>query len=213
MMHQNLDEPFLSATGHLTREWAMFQSVEAGAPGPLVTIWEATQPLVVVGRSGRISEHVHLEACEADDVVVLRRESGGGTVVLAPGCLNYAVVLSLVSSPHLIDVAESFRVILGRVARGLAVPGLSIAGGTDLALDGRKVSGNAQRRGRRAVLHHGTLLYGFDPALASRYLREPTRQPAYRAGRRHVDFVANLPLPAATLRTRLADGLMGLVPR
>lgn len=206
-MHQNADEFALSPRGHLEREWDLFQSVEAGAAEPQVRIWPAAQPLVVVGRSVRIADDVIEAACHADGVEVLRRQSGGGSVLLAPGCLNYAVVLSLVSRPDLMDVAASFRLILDRIVDAFELPGLSIAGGTDLALDGRKVSGNAQRRGRRALLHHGTLLYAFDQRLAGRYLKEPARQPAYRAGRVHADFIGNLPLSEAATTARLRAGL------
>jgi lipoate-protein ligase A len=83
------------------------------------------------------------------------------------------------------------------------MPGLSVAGETDLAFRGRKVSGNAQRRGRRALIHHGTLLFEFDARLATRYLKEPARQPAYRVGRRHAAFLGNLPLSVETIRARL----------
>ena len=134
---------------------------------------------------------------------VLRRVSGGGAVVLGPGCLNYAVVLSLASHPATGRVAASFRLVLRAIVEALDVPGLSIEGGTDLALHGRKVSGNAQRRGRRALLHHGTLLYDFDPGLAVRYLKEPVRRPAYRSGRCHGEFIGNLPLSAETIEARL----------
>lgn len=206
-MHQNLGEHGLSLAHHLAREWELFRAVEAGSAGPLVSLWEASRPVVVVGRSGRVDDHVIGDACRADGVEVMRRQSGGGSVVLATGCLNYAVVLAVVSRPELVDVAGSFRIILGRVVELLDLPGLSVAGGTDLALDGRKVSGNAQRRGRRALLHHGTLLYGFDPALADRYLKEPARQPGYRSLRRHADFMGNLPLSAAIMRVRLQTGL------
>ena len=131
-------------------------SADAGRrPGPSSSSAEAAD----------IAADVIEEACRADGVRVLRRFSGGGAVVLGPGCLNYAVALSLVSRPELADVAASFQFILGRIVAALGVPGLSIAGETDLALDGRKVSGNAQRRGRRALMHHGTLLYDFDPGL------------------------------------------------
>jgi lipoate-protein ligase A len=211
-MHQNAQDPALSPRGRLAREWDLFQSVEAGAVGPLVSIWQASQPFVVVGRSGHVPADVIEDACHADGVEVLRRQSGGGSVVLAPGCLNYAVVLSLVSRPELIDVAASFRLILGRIVEAFELPGVSIAGGTDLAWDGRKVSGNAQRRGRRALLHHGTLLYAFDPTLAGRYLKEPARQPAYRAGREHADFLGNLPLSEAAITARLSAGLASLDP-
>jgi len=202
-MYQNPEETGRDAEEQLGRDWAMFQSVEAGASGSLYRCWETTGPVVVVGRSSRIDADVTLDACRDDGVPVVRRFSGGGAVVLGPGCLNYAVALSIVSRPELAHVGTSFEFILGRIVAALDVPGLSVAGETDLALAMRKVSGNAQRRGRRALLHHGTLLYGFDPGLASRYLNEPVRQPAYRAARRHEEFLGTLPLSADAIRTRL----------
>jgi len=212
IMHQNVDKSGLDPEEELARDWALFQSVETGTSERLSRCWQATRPVVVVGRNCRVAGDVIQEACHADDVRVLRRFSGGGAVVLAPGCLNYAVVLSLVSWPALVDVAESFRIILGRIVAALAIPGMSVAGETDLAFDGRKVSGNAQRRGRRALIHHGTLLFGFDPRLATRYLKEPARQPPYRAGRRHTAFLGNLPLSAGTIQARLESAWSAFRP-
>jgi lipoate-protein ligase A len=203
MMHEHVEESGLDPEEHLAREWALFQSVETGASGTLFRCWQAARPVVVVGRNGDVVADVIQERCRADDVRVLRRFSGGGAVVLGPGCLNYAVVLSLGSCPALTSVAAGFRLVLERIVAALDISGLAIAGGTDLALDGRKVSGNAQRRGCRALIHHGTLLYGFDPLLAARYLKEPARQPAYRAARRHAEFIGSLPLSALTIRARL----------
>ena len=182
---------------------ALFDRVETGCGDNLVRYWETPTPVVVVGRHSVVADDVNEEACRADGIPVLRRFSGGGTVVLAPGCMNYAAAFSLTSRPELWDVAASFEVILGAIVRSLAVPALSIAG-TDLVVNGRKVSGNAQRRGRRAILQHGTVLFAFDSALASRYLKEPVRQPPYRASRVHGDFLGNLPLSRETLRKRLA---------
>jgi lipoate-protein ligase A len=203
IMHQGVLEPGLTPEGQLERDWQIFQDVESGVADHLCRTWEAMQPVVVVGRGTSIAEHVVEEACRADAVPVLRRFSGGGAVVLGPGCLNYAVGLSLVSRPQLWHVADSFRAILGELVAALELPGLSLGGGTDLALSGRKVSGNAQRRGQRALIHHGTLLYDFDARLADRYLKEPRRQPGYRAARRHTEFLGNLPLSAEVLRARL----------
>ena len=202
-MHQLDEETNLTAAGHLDRERGLFEGAERGVGGEVCRVWEVRQPVVVVGRSSRIGEDVNQDACRADNVPILRRSTGGGTVVLGRGCLNYAIVLSLVSRPALYDVALSFRVILDRLAAAIGVPGLRLEGPTDLALDGRKVSGNAQRRGRQTLLHHGTLLYDFDASLAARYLKEPARQPPYRARRRHVDFLGNLPLDGQALRRRL----------
>src|SRR5437867_9133091 len=203
-MHQYGKEEDLTPEVHLEREWQLFQRIESGTTGHLYRTWETAQPVVVVGRSLSIADHVNQEACRKDSVPILRRFSGGGAVVLGPGCLNYALGFSFVSCPGLIDVAASYRTILGRLAETLSVAGLAIGGGTDLVLNGRKVSGNAQRRGRRALIHHGTLLYAFDAGLDARYLKEPRRQPAYRASRGHLEFIGNLPLSRNLLEASVA---------
>lgn len=201
------DDNSVPARAQLAREWRMYESVEAGDADALYTIWEAPRPAVVLGRSNRLDDWVDADRCREDGVDVLRRFSGGGAVVLAPGCLNYAVCLSLDTRPALADVAASFRAVHEPLIAALAVPRLMIAGVADLTWRGRKVSGNAQRRGRRAVLHHGTLLYGFDAGLAVRYLVEPPRQPAYRARRPHRSFMGNLPLSGEAVAARVAAAL------
>jgi lipoate---protein ligase len=208
IMHQNVDDESsdpapLDPEAQLARDWGLFQSVENGTSENLYRCWHASRPVVVVGRNSHIDDDVIEDACRADGVPVLRRFSGGGAVVLAPGCLNYAIALSCVSRPELTATAGSFEFILRHVVAALRISGLSLTGGTDLALDGRKVSGNAQRRGRRALFHHGTLLHGFDARLATPYFKEPARQPAYRAARHHADFIGNLPLSPETIRARL----------
>jgi len=164
--------------------------------------WECSQPVVVVGRGGRVEEQVRAEACEADGVDVLRRSSGGGAVVLGPGCLNYSLVFSLERRPHWRNVRQSIREILSRMSDALDA---EICGPSDLAWQGKKVSGNAQRRTAGVFLHHGTLLYDFDPELASRYLLEPKRQPEYRGGRAHEQFLGNLPLSAQDIENRVSE--------
>ncbi len=164
--------------------------------------WECAQPAVVMGRGGRIEEQVRVEACEADGVDVLRRSSGGGAVVLGPGCLNYSLVFSLQRLPRWRNVRQSLREILSRMTDAL---GAEICDPSDLTWQGRKVSGNSQRRTAGVLLHHGTLLYDFDPELVSRYLLEPKRQPEYRRGRTHAQFLGNLPLSAQDIQNQVVE--------
>jgi lipoate-protein ligase A len=186
---------------------AQFQALERGAGEEALRVWESPVYVVVLGRSGVVARDVHADVCGSDGVAIVRRDSGGGAVVLGPGCMNYSLVLSLDRRPELRDVRASYRKILGRLVRLLGVSGLEVCGTSDLAIAGRKVSGNAQRRGRRALLHHGTLLYGFDARMAERYLREPQRRPDYRGERRHTEFLGNLPLTGE----QILDALQGMV--
>lgn len=197
-------------SGEVARDWQLFQAVESGERPYAWRTWEAARPAVIVGRSNRVAQLADAAACRADGVPIVRRCSGGGAVVLGPGCLNYAVALTFDSCPELRDVAASFPVILGRLATALGIAGVTIEGGTDLVMNSRKISGNAQRRGRRAVMHHGTLLYNFDSGLATRYLYEPARRPAYRGARSHAAFLANVPLTGTEAQARVEDALQHL---
>jgi lipoate-protein ligase A len=210
-MQQACEDINVSPRDHLAREWEMFQAVESGASDGQYAIWEASRSVVVLGRNTTAAQWLDEAACHRDDIEVLRRCSGGGAVVLGHGCVNYAVAVPVVSRAELVDVAASLRFVLQHIVDALGIPGLQVAGDADLAVGGRKVSGNAQRRGRRALLQHGTLLYAFDADLAVRYLREPPRQPAYRRGRSHHRFLTNLPIAPAVAARALARACAAVV--
>ena len=184
---------------------ALLLEAEAGASGEALRCWAWPWPAVVLGAGGVIADDVDEAACTAGGVPLARRSSGGGTVLLGSGCLNFSLILDIDSCPPLQQIGTSYRFILGRVANCLAdlLPGIEPAGTSDLAAEGRKFSGNSQQRKRRFILHHGTILHRFDLNLIGRYLRLPPRRPDYRANRPHADFLINLPARPAELVARM----------
>jgi lipoate-protein ligase A len=178
---------------NLALEEALLLEAEATGAESL-RIWEWPAPAVVLGAGCRLAEDVFESRCRRDGVPIVRRSSGGGTVLLGAGCLVYSLVLRFDRALELGEVRPSYRYILDRLRTALAeVTGpLERAGISDLAQGGRKVSGSGQQRKRTHLLHHGTLLYDFDVAMVERYLALPTRQPDYRKGRPHADFLANV---------------------
>jgi len=56
----------------------------------------------------------------------------------------------------------------------------------------RKAGGVALKRRRRALLLHGTILTEADIEVLARTLRHPSREPHYREGRTHEEFLINL---------------------
>ena len=186
---------------------ALLDAVEQGECGPALWFWEASVHGVVVGYGQSPAREVHLDACRADQVPVLRRCSGGGTVVQGPGCLSYAVALPIETHADLetIQGTNAFVMARNRAAIQSLVTGVvDVRGHTDLVWNQRKVSGNAQRRKRRALLFHGTFLHALDLALVPRWLPQPSSQPAYRNDRPHSDFIANLPCSPRAIREALA---------
>jgi lipoate-protein ligase A len=203
-----LDLTLDSPEENLALDEALLEEAEAGGlQTDLLRLWEQERPAVIIGRSSRYEQEVDVDFCEEHAIPVLRRCSGGASVVIGPGCLMYSVVLAYKQQPRLrmIDAAHQF--VLGKVADAVRrhFPDSQLQGTSDLTIGGRKFSGNSLRCKRDHLLYHGTLLCDFDLSLISGALRTPPRQPAYREGRRHEAFVTNLRVQAPQLRVDLQD--------
>jgi lipoate-protein ligase A len=212
---QLLDLTLPTPAENIALDEALLQTADAGGEvDETLRIWEPPQPIVVVGRGSSIGSEVNGNTCQADGVPVMRRCSGGASIVAARGCLMYAVVLSYERRPELRMIDRAHHFVLETVAAAIRplVPDLRQAGISDLAIGDRKVSGNSMRCCRRHLLYHGTLLYDMRLDLVERYLRQPPRQPEYRGGRSHKNFVANLPVDPRVLRESLAEAWRAFQP-
>lgn len=212
-----LDLTLPTPAENLAGDEALLDAAEAGESGEVLRFWESAAPFVVVGYANKIATEVNVSACETRGIPILRRCSGGGTVVQGPGCLNYAVILRIddTCTTHSISAANQF--VMERVRRALSqqlspnshlptpISQLLVAGHTDLAINGRKFSGNAQRRRKNFLLFHGTFLLNYDLALISELLPMPSQEPDYRATRSHRDFLTNLDLAADRIKAALAQ--------
>ena len=151
--------------------------------------WELPTPAVVLGAGGSVAIDVNVAACEADGVPILRRASGGGTVLLGPGCLCFSLVLSYDSAPGLDDIRASNRYVLQRIARALQpIAATQFEGTSDLAVDG--VKGFRQRPTAEAntLLASRHTSVRIRPGAFGQYLNVPERQPDYRRDRPHAEF-------------------------
>ncbi len=162
-------------------------------------IWEFTSPVVVVGRASRVDVEVDHSFCQSNEIAVIRRCSGGASVVGGPGCLMYSIALNLQRNPQLrkIDVAHQYVMqrILAAVRKQL--PEVAFQGTCDLTWRDCKCSGNSLRIARQSLLYHGTILYDADLDLIADCLKEAPRQPQYRRGRDHRGFITNIPVDPA----------------
>jgi lipoate-protein ligase A len=174
--------------------------------GEVLRLWESPRHVVVLGRSSDAQAEVNLDACRKRGIPVLRRTSGGATVLIGPGCLMYAVVLSYERRSQLRMIEMAHRFVLERLRQAIEpqLTGIDPQGTSDLTLNLRKFSGNSLKCRQRHLLYHGTIIYDFSTALMSECLAAPARQPDYRHGRKHQDFVSNIDIDPALLRSDLA---------
>jgi lipoate-protein ligase A len=185
---------------------ALLETCEAGEVNTagILRFWETDTPFVVLGYANKAALELNLPS----EIPVFRRCTGGGSVLQGPGCLNYSLVLPMDGAPELASITQTNCLIMDRHAKVLAsilkTP-VRVEGHTDLAIHGRKFSGNSQRRKNRWLLFHGTFLLRCDFELMDKLLRPPPREPEYRKGRRHSDFLTTLDVQADAVR----DAVMG----
>lgn len=192
----------------LAGDEALLELCEAGYESELLRFWEPRSYSVVLGYTNKLHDEARVAQCEADNIPVLRRASGGGTVLQGPGCLNYSLVLKISDPGPTAGITETNASIMQRhrqAIESLAQTSVAIRGVTDLTLGDLKFSGNAQRRKRGFLLFHGTFLLDFDIPAVARYLKLPARQPEYRHQRAHEDFLTNLHLPAEATKDALKN--------
>ena len=202
-----LDHSCDSPAENLALEEVLLDEVEQGRRADTLRFWESPTPFVVLGTAQKLAQETHEEHCQADGVPIMRRCSAGGCVLQGPGSLNFALFLRYDTVPEVASLHASYAYIGALLCAALESLGITAArqGVSDIAIDGRKVSGNAQRRRRNAMLHHGTLLYRADTDVMARYLREPVDRPEYRADRDHGAFLTTLPTTPDALRDALCN--------
>ncbi|MFT4570004.1 MAG: lipoate-protein ligase A [Hyphomicrobiaceae bacterium] len=197
-----------SVADEINRDFNLLDAAELGGP-TIFRTWRSPQTTVVLGLSRNRQLEVDDEACSHLGISVLRRASGGGTVVVGAGTLQYTFVLPYRLSPELAGIQES-KALCNRLlidalpaacptlvkrasilTRKHTLPLVADPSG-DLIWESKKIAGVALKRKKNAMLLHGTLLETADLQLIESVLRHPIDEPTYRLGRAHCDFLANV---------------------
>ena len=217
---QRLDLTRPSPAGNLALDEALLDWAENRGGVETLRFWESPVEFVVLGYANHAEIEVNLDACREEGVPVLRRCSGGGTVLQGSGCLNYNLVLRIDETGPTRSIHETNRFVMDRhraAVEAVLAREITIQGHTDLTAGGLKFSGNAQRRRRNFLVFHGTFLLQFDLPRISRLLRRPSKQPEYRADRGHETFLTNLNISGEQIKSALriawkADALLEQIP-
>ena len=113
------------------------------------------KPTVIYGRHQLREAEVNITYCEAHDIDIVQRKSGGGCVYADEGNL----MVSLISpDTHSEAVFARFLSRLAGVLQSLGLEAVTTAN-NDILVGGKKVSGNACYALPNATIVHGTLLY------------------------------------------------------
>lgn len=161
-----LEKPGLDPWFNLAaEEFAVRQLTEE-----VLMLWE-NDWCVVTGKHQLAYAEIHPAEVFGREVPVIRRISGGGTVVHGPGNLNFTLITDNSSKTNKIDFAAATRPIINFLAGlGLKVE-LSMI--SNLSVNNLKISGNAAHVFKNRSMHHGTLLFNADLDAIRRLIRRP----------------------------------------
>ncbi|KAJ4845044.1 hypothetical protein Tsubulata_010834 [Turnera subulata] len=149
-------------------------------------------PTIVMGTSGKALELVDIHSVLRDGVPVVRRFSGGGTVIVDKGTVFVTLICNKDAVPGLQPYPRSIMswsgLLYGEVFRGMGDFQLRE---NDYVFGNRKFGGNAQSITKNRWVHHTSFLWDYEAKNMS-YLKLPARAPTYRLARDHLEFICRM---------------------
>ena len=127
---------------------------------PVMRFW-VNKPAVVLGRFEDVLSEVNVEYCLSNDVAIVRRHSGGGTVYHDEGNLNITLVLPRSYGGRLTLCYDILKDVLVSTLNSLGLKNITTTSNEVLVND-RKVSGMAGSLTKYSLLCHSTLLVSSD---------------------------------------------------
>lgn len=151
---------------------------------------KGSTPAIVMGISGKKEELVNAEAHAKTDIPIIRRFSGGGTVVVDEETLfvtwiaNTADIRVPCCPKKIMEwTADLYKPVFSGVNFHLVE--------NDYAIDHKKCGGNAQYLCKDRWLHHSSFLWNYTSE-NMRLLKMPPKMPEYRQQRPHEEFLCRL---------------------
>ncbi len=139
-------------------------------------------------------ENISLNTNEVvkDNVTVYRRPSGGETVLLSPNTVVIAIIKGdekISKPPYFFEVFSNSII---KVLNSIGVKKVVKRGTSDICIGNKKILGSGIYFSKQRVFYHAVLNVSESMENIARYLKHPPREPDYRKGRSHQEFITSL---------------------
>lgn len=160
-----------------------------------------TETCVVIGASNNYESAVYINKVEQDRINVYKRLSGGQTVLLSPKTLVIGVKIINTDKSHFFFKIINSTII--NTLESIGVQNLYSKGISDISIHNKKILGSSMFKRKKKLYYHAVLNVNEDPELISKYIKHPTKEPDYREGRHHSEFITSLKLEGYSIRIEL----------
>ncbi|MCB1111608.1 MAG: lipoate--protein ligase family protein [Chlamydiales bacterium] len=151
---------------------------------------EGSTPAIVMGISAKEAQWVNLPLLQKKPLPLIRRFSGGGTVVVDESTL-FATLIGEVEDSGVSCSPDHVHSLALQIYQDLFVDDRFSLRENDYVFGEKKFGGNAQYLRKGRWLHHTSFLWQFDPQKME-YLTLPPKMPSYRKKRPHHEFLCTL---------------------
>ena len=190
-------DPLGDGAINMAKDRAILIACNEGEAPATLRLYGWQKPTLSIGYSQDVSKDINLESCEQNRIPVVRRFTGG-RALLHQYELTYSVVAPI---PHKVfpgSLRGAFEKISQAILESLKlvkIEGVKVAGKKDkesgfepkrfpacfsvashceIAVEGKKLIGSAQRRLRSAFLQHGSIILDMNPKLTHTLLKYPS---------------------------------------
>ncbi len=147
-------------------------------------------PTIVMGISGKEEELIDKTHLTNHPIPLIRRFSGGGTVVVDENTLFVTFIFQKEAHPFPAYPEPIMRWGATFYEKAFDLPHFGLRE-NDYVIGDKKCGGNAQYIRKTCWLLHTSFLWDFTEH-NMRYLLHPKKTPQYRAGRAHTEFLCRL---------------------
>jgi lipoate-protein ligase A len=160
----------------LAADDALAQRVGMGESLPTLRLYTYDSYCALVGRFQTVDHEIHVDYCQAQDIAINRRPTGGGAIIMGKGQLGVALIMP----GHHDDTYGRAREMMAQFSAGL-LHGLNSLGisaefkrKNDIEVNGRKIIGlGIYRAPSNGLLFHASLLVNLDVPFMLRVLNTP----------------------------------------
>lgn len=155
-------------------------------------LWQPDNVYIVLGRANSIEKSVLLDKAVADNVKIYQRPSGGESVVLSPKMVVFSALFKRNQSEKPGAFFSNINQNLIEHLSELGIENLNSKGISDLSIGDKKIMGSSMYLKGNDLFYHAVLNVSEEVSLISKYLKHPKKEPDYRKGRPHNEFVTSL---------------------